>query len=563
MATDEIVIRFSVNDDGSPKIEKLNQALAKTKTASQSLLPGFEKARKGVTGFISENAGLIAVLAGVGIAVKKMIGEYMEYASAVRLQANLSGQSAEEASRYIQVLDDYKISTQEALQATRALTNSGHAPSIETLAKLSDEYLKINGVEEKNAFILKNLGRGGVQWVEMLGKGSKALLEQGAAVDKNLILSQKMIDQVRLQEISVHHLTDTWAGFTYFLSSRGFPTIRNFTDGLNVYLMAITDSDPAHRTMAESFEWATKKLAEEEQAMLATTDATDGLAESQEKAGKAAKTLTDIYTGLLSSMFSIQSTNDSYQQSVKDMAQKDRDLAAEKEELIAAMDREKQAGKLTSDEYANYISKLKEVGDAQRENAMAKIEAEEENKKAAQQRVYDLAQQKLAADGVVTSGEYEYLQNLAVQYGLVTQETADQAIAEEQRAEALVSSFEQTLPPAERTLQTLRDLAALNGTVVDFSVNYHSNAPQSFTPQTQYAALSAVRDEGGSGMAGTPYEIGVPEVFVPHTGGEFIPLHGADNKIGTTNNINISIGSIRSQQDMAYLAQEIKRRLTN
>lgn len=35
------------------------------------------------------------------------------------------------------------------------------------------------------------------------------------------------------------------------------------------------------------------------------------------------------------------------------------------------------------------------------------------------------------------------------------------------------------------------------------------------------------RDVGGPGVAGQPYQIGVPEIFVPHTDGQFIPLGGA------------------------------------
>ena len=49
------------------------------------------------------------------------------------------------------------------------------------------------------------------------------------------------------------------------------------------------------------------------------------------------------------------------------------------------------------------------------------------------------------------------------------------------------------------------------------------------------------RDVGGSGVAGTPYNIGVPEVFVPRTSGEFIPLGGAKGKgLGATYNIVIN-----------------------
>src|SRR5690348_11942794 len=120
--TDEIIIRFSVKDDGTPQIEKLNQTLGKTKEATKSLVPGLESAKAGVTSFISANAALIAVLTAVGVVVGKSLKDFMAYGDSVRQIGLLSGESAEKSSQFLQVLDDYEISAQDALLATRALT---------------------------------------------------------------------------------------------------------------------------------------------------------------------------------------------------------------------------------------------------------------------------------------------------------------------------------------------------------------------------------------------------------------------------------------------------------
>jgi hypothetical protein len=161
-----------------------------------------------------------------------------------------------------------------------------------------------------------------------------------------------------------------------------------------------------------------------------------------------------------------------------------------------------------------------------------------------------LTQQKLAADGVVSTGEYEYLQKLAVSMGLVTQAAADQAIAENQRADALVQAFTKIENPMQRDLALMQQINGYNGTTVQFGVNYQSNMPGStpkYTAPKSYGGVGGIppvtglpRDSGGSGVAGTPYMIGTgaqPEMFVPNSNGTFIPNA---NKMGATYNITIN-----------------------
>ena len=239
-----------------------------------------------------------------------------------------------------------------------------------------------------------------------------------------------------------------------------------------------------------------------------------------------------------------------------------------RQQLEAQINKQHNASKLSYEDNQKYIEQFAEIQKQQEENAAARAKVSEDAKKAGEQRVYDLAQQKLAADGVVSTGEYEYLQNLAVSMGLVTRASADQAVAENKRANALVSSFEQTLPPMERNLKLMQDIAAFDGAQVDYTVNFQSNAnalPSLFQQTTpgnlgvppknynQYASnvtasgsanyvqqMGVPRDNGGSGVAGTSYMIGTgaqPEMFIPNSNGTFVP--NAD-KMGATYNIVIN-----------------------
>lgn len=194
-------------------IDESSKPTKKVKEEFQSLSPALEKAGKGIAGFVSANATLIATVTGVGVAVGKAYQEFQNYAGQVRDLALVSGTGAEEASRLLQVLDDYQISAQDVTAATRAMTKEGLTPSIDTLAKLSDQYLQINDAQARNEFIIKNLGRSGLQWVNVLQQGSDAIREQSGEVSKSLILNDEMIEKAEKERLAMDALADAWQGF--------------------------------------------------------------------------------------------------------------------------------------------------------------------------------------------------------------------------------------------------------------------------------------------------------------------------------------------------------------
>jgi hypothetical protein len=65
-----------------------------------------------------------------------------------------------------------------------------------------------------------------------------------------------------------------------------------------------------------------------------------------------------------------------------------------------------------------------------------------------------------------------------------------------------------------------------------------------------------MRDIGGEGLAGRAYGIGVPEIFVPHTNGRFIPLGGAASK-----QISVTIGQINTHNTAQEVTRQINRSL--
>lgn len=156
-----------------------------------------------------------------------------EYASAVRDIALASGTSAEEASRLLQVLDDFEIQANDVTTATRAMTRNGLAPTIETIAQLSDEYLKLNTAEERNAFITENLGKGGAKWANVLKEGSAAILELNAGVNEALILNDEQIRQYEEMRLNQDEFNDRVMALQITLINGLVPAINASVDALS------------------------------------------------------------------------------------------------------------------------------------------------------------------------------------------------------------------------------------------------------------------------------------------------------------------------------------------
>ena len=576
----EEVVKGAGNIDGVTKdLKDLNQTADKSQSFTQ----------RASTSFTEFNAALGLVKQGVqvlGQVYQETAGKTIEYANEVRKLSQVSGASAEDTSRLIQVLDDYKISSDQALASTRYLTKNGHVATLETLGKLSDEYLKLNSQQEKNAFVTKELGRGGMAYISILEKGSAAIKKQGDAVSANLILSQKVVDDARKQEIALDSLGDSWDGLMMTIGKTVIPIANDAANGFNVYIRATQDAIAANGYFKTTV-WdiwkgtdaAAQGIWEEQQALLANKDAaaaaadgTDELAQAQTDAEEAAKRLTGVYQGLLSAMFDIQGGNDALAGKLKDADEKEAELTTKKAEVLGEYLKKKQEidasnesgakkQQQNTDATVEYAKALADLDKGLAENAQSKVDAQKELEDAGKKRVYDLTQQKLAADGVVSTGEYEYLQKLAVSMGLVTQAAADQAVAENQRADALAGAFGKIESPMQRDLALMQKINSYNGVTVQFGVNYQSNTPTTTPTPTYngnpYASSSlaigagnisgggrgrgsgVTRDSGGSGIAGTAYQIGVPEIYVPKTGGQFIPLGGAKG-IGATYNITIN-----------------------
>lgn len=235
-------------------------------------------------------------------AMKASISATQEYAAEVRDLSLASGATAEEASRLIQVLDDYEITAQDITAATKALTKNGLAPNIETIASLSDQYLSLNTAQERNEFILQNLGRAGLEWANALSQGGDALLALNEDVNANLILTEESLRQAEEYRLALDSWNDSVQALKIAIGSEMLPIL---TDLINNTM----DSTEAMQLAADAgMNWVTMS-ASQRQAFLdqasasrIATDQMEDLAAASDAAGNAAKNSVPDYVKQLDMM---------------------------------------------------------------------------------------------------------------------------------------------------------------------------------------------------------------------------------------------------------------------
>lgn len=550
--------------------ERAAKAAAKAAEArrKQSLViaPGIEKGAKGIQEFTQANAGLLSVatvaataVIGIGLAMDKTIAKVVEYGDQVQKLKTITGQSAEATSNTIQLADDARISYDKLAVSLQFASKKGVDTSINGLAKLSEEYKALAPGIERTKFLTDTFGKSGVEMGKILSMNAESI--RNFKANAGQILTEEDLRNIKEYNHSLDSFKDKLESVGNTAGKALLPLKTSFLDAWSVNIRALDIMSEKHIGFVEASKMAAKEVHDEKAAFLAAGDGAEDLGEEldsltgkQETAEETAKRLSGVYSGLLGAMFSIQKENDSYAKTTADLAKKDEELAAKKQQLTYEWYQLSNAGKGTQEAMLDYMKSVDEVTRAEAENAQQRIDLEADREKASKQREYDLAKERLSVDGL-TASEFEGLQDVAVQKGLVSRAAADQAIAESQAADMIIESMGGTVDAMNQTAQAMMQIRALGGTV-QFGVNFSQNVPSKYKP-LNYAVqgadysssnpqaspggygYAATRDSGGPGMAGTPYMIGTgaqPEIFTPSTNGTFTPA----NQLGTTYNIVVN-----------------------
>lgn len=509
--------------------------------------------------------------------LKDSIKATVEYSAQVRDQALASGQGAEAASRMLQVMDDYQLSADDAATATKALTREGLAPTIDTIAKLSGEYLKLNSAEDKNAFLMKNLGKAGKEWMNLMSQGPNAIMEMNAAVSDSLILTDANIRASEEYRLALDEWGDAVQGAKIEIGTGLLPVL---TD-LMKHTMALTEADKrlveeglkpgtsaynqrrfelielikAEQEGVLSAQAATVAWSEGEKALNGLTLSMQEQEAATKAADEAAKALSETNKGFVSVLSGVISENQKYTESQTLLKDEQALLLAEKQKLI-------------DQGWNPEGTRIGEVNAKLDEN-MAKME---ENKAAHSEwtkaKMADLLLQKLSVDGLEKK-ELAYYLSFMTHADLMTAEDAEMTAALIDGADQLVAAFDETSEAidhaglraldASEKMDTLnesqaelgsdirrdalasaaslsRELSGIPGYItstVDLFINRYTNtyAGAGANTTSSSAALDALRNisgggrqSGGSVYAGNPYTVGErgAERFVPSQDGRIL-----------------------------------------
>lgn len=346
------------------------------------------------------------------------VGSFQRYAQQVRDLSAISGESAENTSRFIQVLDDYRISADNVTTATKALTRQGLAPNIDTLARLSDQYLAITDAQARNEFVLQNLGRAGLEWNQVLAQGGDALRAQARAVQDGLILNDKMLERAEKLRLAQDNLNDSWEAFKIQVGEIAVPVLTKALENFNnraektsfVQALLLTGFDDISRIIFD-FTDKTNDAA----------DATNGLADAQnnaiptaEELAAAQQAISDANHELLSTIGQVESAEGTYQNKMMRLTEERKKIEADR------------AAELAKGADAN-MDKLAEYDVALARNSQAVSDNQKEHDIANKKIILGLLERKLTADGILDDKELNFLLEKGKAWGVYSQTVIDEA----------------------------------------------------------------------------------------------------------------------------------------
>lgn len=523
---DEIVIRFSVKDDGSPVIERVNQKIKQTQKETTALAPGLEKARREMTDFVSENAGLIAVATGAALALKKLYetareGAEIEY-TAIKFErlSNSIGTTSDALLGKLREATRGTISDMEAMGLASDLLSLG-------LAKNADEAVRLARVQsglsmDMNQLVLTLTNQTTMRF-DQLGVSVDGFKEKVAALEAqgystNDAFKEAFLQQAEMQLEKVGNAADETIGSFKRLEasfknvsdqakrdiSDGFvPFIEVMADGMDAnyrYGKALEATGMSQKKFAYMAQQAGMTVTEYTEYILTAQDETAHFGDIIEKTGGQAqltadqlKEITDVNKGMLALIGDIQSAEERYQDKGMTLNAERKKIEQERADAIAA------GWSIGSEKIQDYDRALEENSQKTQDN-------QKEFEKANLEILSGLVERKLMQDGVLDDAEFEWLLKKRQEWGIYSEETVAKARAVWQEADKITAS--------------------LNGIPSNISTNINLNVSQQAYADRYTGLASRYRDAPSQGSAGGVHIISPaasPEMFIPGQSGSFVP----------------------------------------
>ena len=420
--------------------------------------------------------------------VEETVGEFTAYAKTVEDMARVTGSSAEEVSRLIQVSDDLQISTASLEQAMAGAVRKGIDPSVDSIASLADEYLALAPGLERSKFLTDKFGRSGLEMAKLMEQGGDKIREMGAAVDDSLIITDEAIAANQEYYAAMDDLNDIIQGVKLEIGSKLVPAL---TDAATAIELLFYWQDKLNKICADATTEAEQTATSYKDYAIQAIAAAAAAGQLNYRQRRIAKALlagtmpaekAAEYTNELAAALGLtdQRTWD-YIRAVKNgtvkvqtYTEETQALAAASEEASVSMDKLKtvMAGAVGK-EYRDYYNTMADIteetddlktkiGELEGKRWLTSEQKQElqdykdrlselgeratnaslEHRKAMASIVYDMQYTKAMADGTIDEIEYKTLSDFAGAMGLIDDATLDTYYALEKMNEAIGGSKE-------------------------------------------------------------------------------------------------------------------------
>lgn len=292
-------------------------------------------------------AGFGIATAAVGAAVaigEKAIDMYVKLADRIRTYANVTGESAEQASRQVQAFDALGVNSETAaagmfklakaantnaeglaqLGIEVARNNDGTVDLDATLMRTINAYQATGDAARRDAIILATFGKAGAAMIPVLETNIAQLKRLQAQVE--MVYTQKDLDAIKqytIAEKEAQHSADEW-GLT--LGQTLLPAKKAFFDSMNenVYVARHLDEEMVKLTGSttgnrQAMAMADRELREQWKAAQDASVEIDQLAASQRRAADAAKAEEEAEAALAEAIHKDIDASFAYQQSLIDL----------------------------------------------------------------------------------------------------------------------------------------------------------------------------------------------------------------------------------------------------
>lgn len=439
---------------------------------------------------VADMLSFSGAIGAAALATKAAINTTVQYAEEVRNLSQVTGMTAEDTSRLIQITDDHKISVDALTMAQRKLSAEGKSLSADTLAKLADDYNSLGSAAAKSQFLIQKFGKSGFQFAELLAKGGAAVREEWAGVSGALVLDQAALDSAREYEMQIDALSDSFDALKVEAGTKVLPVINALFMQLN---KNIGESGALVGLLKFGFDdiW---------QALFSPDEATDALQTAMNTAVSNVNSQGIDTTNLINWEDINARTDWAGALGLAEGMQAEMDRFKDEKDKLLAAKAELDAQFANNPGAAAYKKELADINAALAENT----KAHQENVNAM---VLDVVKQNLAQEGM-TPDEFEKYVQLASNMGVMDENTAAAAVSTMRLADAFVNAN----MPATQFLDAINSIWALppnKNFSVSFSVNGGPNLANVMDiaktgGATRGTAAYTGRGEPGERAAGGP-----------------------------------------------------------